>query len=158
MHHRFIIISALLAVLVNTGADAQIFQRRAHLDSIRTLQARIDSLQAAYDELYMLTVQGQPIEMTDEDDDFSVDEFAAENHNTDSLLSVWYVEHDLSSAGFELPNVDDTVFVSDLTDSLIIERLNKMNSFIKIPYSMMVRKCDNRNPLIFRNFNNLLWT
>ena len=76
-------------------------RRGRYQDSVQMLKSRLDSLQAAYDELYRITVEGQPIEMTDDDDEFSVDEpFADEVHNTDSLLSIWYVEHDMSGTDF----------------------------------------------------------
>ena len=135
----FILLTLILLPMTAMVADAQIFQRR-HQDSVTILKMKIDSLQEAYDNLYMLTIEGDPIEMTNDDDEFSVDDpFAEELHNTDSLLSVWYVEHDMSTFDFELPNVDDIVLSSDIPDELIIERLNKMNSFIKIPYNPVIR-------------------
>ena len=137
---RIIIFSAIILSFSSTVANAQLFQRGKYQDSVQALKSRLDSLQAAYDELYRVTVQGEPIDMTDDDDDFSVDEPAVEEaHNTDSLLSVWYVEHDMSGADFELPNVDDIVLVSNIPDSVFIDRLNKMNSFIKIPYNPVIR-------------------
>jgi len=137
---RIIIFSAIILSFSSTVANAQLFQRGRYQDSVQALKSRLDSLQAAYDELYRVTVQGEPIDMTDDDDEFSVDEPAVEEaHNTDSLLSVWYVEHDMSGADFELPNVDDIVLVSNIPDSVFIDRLNKMNSFIKIPYNPVIR-------------------
>ena len=136
---RIILLSLILLSFTSTLASAQLFQRGKYQDSVSMLKMKLDSLQAAYDELYQITVQGQPIEMTDDEDEFSVDEPAEEEHNTDSLLSVWYVEHDMSSADFELPNVDDVVLVSNTPDSVFIARLNKMNSFIKIPYNPIIR-------------------
>jgi len=137
---RIIFLSLLLLPLTATVANAQLFQRGRYQDSVAMLKMKLDSLQAAYDNLYMITVEGDPIEMTNDDDEFSVDEpYAEELHNTDSLLSVWYVEHDMSTFDFELPNVDDIVLVSDIPDSVIISRLNKMNSFIKIPYNPIIR-------------------
>ena len=137
---RIILFSAIILSFSSTVANAQLFQRGKYQDSVQALKSRLDSLQAAYDELYRVTVQGEPIDMTDDDDEFSVDEPAVEEaHNTDSLLSVWYVEHDMSGADFELPNVDDIVLVSNIPDSVFIDRLNKMNSFIKIPYNPVIR-------------------
>lgn len=137
---RILFLSLLLLPLTATVANAQLFQRGRYQDSVAMLKMKLDSLQAAYDNLYMITVEGDPIEMTSDDDEFSVDEpYAEEVHNTDSLLSVWYVEHDMSTFDFELPNVDDIVLVSDIPDSVIINRLNKMNSFIKIPYNPIIR-------------------
>ena len=137
---RILFLSLLLLPLTATVANAQLFQRGRYQDTVAMLKMKLDSLQAAYDNLYMITVEGDPIEMTSDEDEFSVDEpYAEEVHNTDSLLSVWYVEHDMSTFDFELPNVDDIVLVSDIPDSVIINRLNKMNSFIKIPYNPIIR-------------------
>ena len=137
---RILFLSLLLLPLTATVANAQLFQRGRYQDSVAMLKMKLDSLQAAYDNLYMITVEGDPIEMTSDDDEFSVDEpYAEEVHNTDSLLSVWYVEPDMSTFDFELPHVDDIVLVSDIPDSVIINRLNKMNSFIKIPYNPIIR-------------------
>ncbi len=137
---RIFLVSSIIFVVCPSASQAQILRRGRYQDSVQMLKSRLDSLQAAYDELYRITVEGQPIEMTDDDDEFSVDEpFADEVHNTDSLLSIWYVEHDMSGTDFELPNVDDIVLVSDIPDSVFIERLNKMNSFIKIPYNPIIR-------------------
>ena len=138
---RIILLSIILLSFtpILANAQLQLFQRGRYQDSVSMLKMKLDSLQAAYDELYQITVQGEPIDMTDDEDEFSVDEPAEEIHNTDSLLSIWYVEHDMSSADFELPNVDDVVLVSNTPDSVFIARLNKMNSFIKIPYNPIIR-------------------
>ena len=137
---RIICLAIILLSFTPNLASAQLLHRGRYQDTISMLKLKLDSLQAAYDELYMLTVQGQPIEMTDEEDEFSVDEpFSEEVHNTDSLLSIWYVEHDMSAADFELPDVENLVLVSDIPDSVFIDRLNKMNSFIKIPYNPVIR-------------------
>ena len=138
---RIILLSIILLSFtpILANAQLQLFQRGRYQDSVSMLKMKLDSLQAAYDELYQITVQGEPIDMTDDEDEFSVDEPAEEIHNTDSLLSIWYVEHDMSSADFELPNVDDVVLVSNTPDSVFIARLNKMNSFIKIPDNPIIR-------------------
>ncbi|MBR5736170.1 MAG: LysM peptidoglycan-binding domain-containing protein [Bacteroidales bacterium] len=137
---RIILITLLLLPVTATVANAQLFQRGKYQDSVSMLKMKLDSLQAAYDDLYTLTVEGEPIEMTNDEDEFAVDDpYAEEYHNTDSLLSVWYVEHDMSTFDFELPNVDDIVLQSDIPDEVIIERLNKMNSFVKIPYNPVIR-------------------
>lgn len=134
------IILILLLIIPVGSASAQIFKHSKKAivqDSLFFLKNQLDSLQVAYDDLYTVTMS--PIEIVDEDDNYE-EEYSDVDHNTDSLLSVWYVEHHFSGEGdFELPNMEDVVLASDIPDSVYIDRLNKMNSFIKIPYNPVVR-------------------
>lgn len=132
----------ILLLIVPVGsASAQIFKHSKKAivqDSLFILKNQLDSLQLAYDDLYTATMS--PIEIVDEDDNYYEEEYSEVDHNTDSLLSVWYVQHHFSGEGdFELPNMEDVVLASDIPDSVYIDRLNKMNSFIKIPYNPVVR-------------------
>ena len=135
------IILILLLIVPVSSSSAQIFKRfkkNIVQDSLFILKNQLDSLQVAYDDLYTTTMS--PIEIVDEDDNFYEEDYSEVDHNTDSLLSVWYVEHNFSGEGnFELPNMEDVVLASDIPDSVYIDRLNKMNSFIKIPYNPVVR-------------------
>lgn len=68
---------------------------------------------------------------------------AAEDYNaevTDSLLSVWYLHRQANSnPEGEGYNLDSVRFSSDVPDSVFIERLRRMNSFISLPYNETVR-------------------
>ena len=60
--------------------------------------------------------------------------------NTDSLLSVVYLQRFLSTAYEELPqDLDSITLVADLPDSIYIQRLTAMQSFITLPYNHVVK-------------------
>ena len=61
--------------------------------------------------------------------------------DTDSLMSIWYHQKDLELIENLEKDVDlDTaVLLSNIPDSIYIERLQKMNSFISVPYNSIIR-------------------
>lgn len=62
-------------------------------------------------------------------------------YKTDSLLSVWYIHNQMrnSSEADGMSEMGDVHFTSSVPDSVLINRLNKMNAFIKLPYNETVR-------------------
>ena len=61
---------------------------------------------------------------------------------TDSLLSVWYLHRENRQLGEEEPfNVDSVSFTTDVPDSVLINRLSRMNSFMTLPYNETVKNC-----------------
>jgi len=59
---------------------------------------------------------------------------------TDSLLSIWYLHNQLQETEEEIPVFLDSVrLTSNVPDSVLLERLEKMNSFITLPYNETVR-------------------
>ena len=57
---------------------------------------------------------------------------------TDSLLSVWYISTRLKSyLPEEIP--DSARFTSNVPDSVLVQRLEKMNSFISLPFNETVK-------------------
>lgn len=61
--------------------------------------------------------------------------------DTDSLMSIWYHQKNLELIENLEKDVDlDTaVLLSNIPDSIYIERLQKMNSFISVPYNNIIR-------------------
>ncbi len=59
---------------------------------------------------------------------------------TDSLLSIWYLHRQANSnkegTGYDMDSVH---FTSNVPDKVMIERLEKMNSFITLPYNETVK-------------------
>ena len=59
---------------------------------------------------------------------------------TDSLLSIWYLHrqtrNNLQGDGY---NMDSVHFSSEVPDKVLIERLERMNSFIQLPYNETVK-------------------
>jgi len=60
--------------------------------------------------------------------------------NTDSLLSIFYLQRSLHHNSFEdFFDIDSLDYVADLPDSVYIKRLKALNSFITLPYNDIVR-------------------
>ena len=57
----------------------------------------------------------------------------------DSLLSLWYQRRNLNPMDIEPSDIDTIVMTSDIPDSVYIERLQKLNSFISVPYNSIIR-------------------
>lgn len=60
---------------------------------------------------------------------------------TDSLMSIWYHQRNLSLVENAdlMVDLDSTVLLSDIPDSVYIERLRRMNSFISLPYNKIIK-------------------
>jgi len=100
------------------------------LEAFRMEKAVADSLAAEMLELLEQSVL--------EDDEELIEDYSPEM--TDSLLSLWYVHRQLE-ANRELIEYDmDSVrFTSDVPDSVLIQRLEKMNSLITLPFNETVK-------------------
>lgn len=61
-------------------------------------------------------------------------------HVIDSLLAEWYKKRPMPIDHYiEFPNIDDERFTTDVPDSVLIKRLEKMNSFISLPFNQTVK-------------------
>ena len=58
---------------------------------------------------------------------------------TDSLLSIWYLHRQIRENPQSEYNMDSVHFSSEVPDRVLIERLEKMNSFIQLPYNETVK-------------------
>ena len=58
---------------------------------------------------------------------------------TDSLLSIWYLHRQIRENPQSEYNMDSVHFSSGVPDKVLIERLEKMNSFIQLPYNETVK-------------------
>ena len=59
---------------------------------------------------------------------------------TDSLLSIWYLHRQVrENPQGEQYNMDSVHFTSEVPDKVLIERLERMNSFIRLPYNETVK-------------------
>ncbi len=114
----------------------------------RMLKAKLDSLQLELDrsraELqYTDSIAGEMLDVYTENDvkgkggDIMPEEYTAEV--SDSLLNIWYA-HKMVSSNDEEFDMDSVRFESNVPDSVYIERLKKMNSFITLPYNDIVKK------------------
>jgi len=106
-------------------------------DELELLRAKVKAYQAVPDEIVELYSREQQAKV----DDDKIDQNSVFSPEvTDSLLSVWYVQRQMrSSAEGEGMDMDAVHFTTSVPDSVLIERLSKMNSFIKLPYNETVR-------------------
>ena len=58
---------------------------------------------------------------------------------SDSLLNVWYVQNLVSQSEEDLYDMDSVKFESNVPDSVYIERIKQMSSFISLPYNSVVK-------------------
>ena len=59
--------------------------------------------------------------------------------NTDTLLSQWYMHRQSRIPGREQYDMDSVVFTTDVPDSVLMHRLEEMNSFITLPFNETVK-------------------
>ena len=101
------------------------------LEAYRLENSVADSLAA---EMLLMLEEMEEMDGVDE----PVEEYSPEM--TDSLLSLWYV-HRQMEVNKELTeyDMDSVKFTSDVPDAVLIERLEKMNSFITLPFNETVK-------------------
>ena len=58
---------------------------------------------------------------------------------SDSLLHIWYVQKQNLDEELDIEGTDTTTFKSNVPDSVYIQRIAQMNSFITLPYNDIVR-------------------
>ena len=59
--------------------------------------------------------------------------------NADTLLHQWYMHRQSQIPGQERFNMDSVRFTTDVPDSVLMHRLERMNSFISLPYNETVK-------------------
>ena len=136
------LLTLLLLVSFSLAASAQKprFETRKVLkDSIAVLLSRIDSMQKAYDE--MVSAPFEEIAISGEDDNFGPEDGEDDRYfNTDSALVAWYDNLSRHSQDEEeLMEVEGMKYTSDVPDSVYIDRINRINTSVKIPYNDVVR-------------------
>ena len=141
------ILAALLLLIATQAANGQEIKTRGKLlKENAELRSRIDSLmheleafrleKSMVDSLAaeMIALMAENAELEEELEE----EYSPEM--TDSLLSLWYVHRQMEVTK-ELTEYDmDSVrFTSDVPDAVLIERLEKMNSYITLPFNETVK-------------------
>ena len=140
-------LTSIVAILVLTiycapDASAQKIQTKKD-KKIEALTHQLDSLQQAYDALYedyhsLL----EPVN-SEGDDMISDDELAPDHEYTvdeiDSLLSVYYIQKTMDGSEFSFESVEGDSLVSHVPDSIYVQRLKKMNSFIPVEFNKYVK-------------------
>ena len=101
---------------------------KAELERYRMELRRTDSLANEIIDFYQETKPAG---------DTCVVEYTAEV--SDSLLNLWYMHRLVSEENLDYMDIDSVKFQSNVPDSVYIERIAKMNSFITLPYNDIVK-------------------
>jgi len=110
------------------------------------LKTEIDSLKAEIERYRMelSRTDSMVYEMIDfyeggkeESADTCITEYTAEV--SDSLLNIWYAHRLINEDDMDGVDMDSVKFQSNVPDSVYIERIAKMNSFITLPYNDIVK-------------------
>ena len=96
--------------------------------------------------IIILSVAGQianaqePVQQISEEEMKVEQEASDSQHVIDSLLAEWYKKRPIPIDHYtEFPNLDEEKFTTEVPDSILIMRLEKMNSFITLPFSQTVK-------------------
>ncbi len=145
--HATLPIILLLVFLFQGNAGAQVFRRKVKEEN-RELRLQVDSLRKALDELRRESflkdsIAGEMINVYEENNLKTAAGLDPEEYTqeiTDSLLSIWYLHRQARNnnegTGYDM---DSLRFTSNVPDDVMKARLEKMNSFITLPYNDKVR-------------------
>ena len=111
------------------------------------LKAELDSLKSELEkyrlELYKSdSIATELINIYEGDKTATVDTCAPVEYTkevSDSLLNLWYVHKLVNEENIETIDMDSVKFESNVPDSVYLERIAKMNSFITLPYNDIVK-------------------
>lgn len=136
------------SLVSSPDADGQIFGKSKIKKENSALKARIDSLAREIETLreearLKDSITNELIGIYEENEDKSAAGLNPEDYSpeiTDSLLNIWYLHRQTNTEGVgEGYDMDSIHFSSDVSDDVMKERLERMNSFITLPYNDKVR-------------------
>ncbi len=107
-------------------------QRDSLLLLVDSLKFEVENLQIASDSPAIAMEEDTLNISTTEEIELSIIE-------RDSLLNEWYEQKRLPLINDRFVELDTCELTSNIPDSLILERLRKMNSFISLPYNKSIR-------------------
>ncbi|MBO5634525.1 MAG: LysM peptidoglycan-binding domain-containing protein [Bacteroidales bacterium] len=125
----------------------KIFRNKYRTENAQ-LRVQIDSMRKAIDELKKDNLRKDSLakEMLviyEENEDKSAAGLNPEDYSpelTDSLLSIWYLHRQVRASDEEREyDMDSVYFTSNVSDEVLKERLENLNSFITLPYNETVR-------------------
>lgn len=135
----------IAAAMLSTSAAAQTKNQLKQENS--QLKARIDSLNKELTKTraelqYTDSLASELITLYEDSEVKNTYSIAPEDYTaevSDSLLNVWYLQNLISQSEEDLYDMDSVKFESNVPDSVYIERLRQMNSFITLPYNSIVK-------------------
>ena len=141
MNTLYKLLAAATAALITINtAPAGAQSRGALKKENKLLRERIDSLENRLREIEEAehakdSIAGEIIQIFEENNDRSG---AYSPDEVDSLLNLWYLHRQIGNVE-SLIATDSVKFTSKTPDSVIIRRLESINSFITLPYNETVR-------------------
>ena len=159
MKIRHIMTVAAAAVFITTGAQAKTdstevrkkFSFPLKIESKKKLKedkarllGEIDSLKAELeryrieDSLSREIINLYEAEEEARDTVTRYGEYTAEV--SDSLLDIWYTHKKVAEFEYDILDVDSIRFESNVPDSVYVDRIKAMNSFITLPYNDIVKR------------------
>lgn len=146
MKTRTILLFATALILACPVAEAQSSGLFGRNREIRELKAQLDSLQRAYDSLYVdyqAILEPVNADEIQEDDSTYVDFGTPYSPESIDSLFVAYHDHQLQSfIGFpfdDFEEIERDSLTTNIPDSVFIERLNRMTSFIPLTFNRYVK-------------------
>ena len=116
--------------------------RRQILQENEQLRQQLAQMEAELATLRQDAAERESIEEELSGENENKTAFAMEDYttaSTDTLLAQWYMHRRNNSSSREQYNMDSVVFTTDVPDSVLINRLLQMNSFISLPYNETVK-------------------
>lgn len=138
---------AVIFFLFQADSYAQVSRKRLKEEN-RELRQQIDSLRKAVgrlqnESLLKDSIASEMIDVYEKNRSRTASGINPEDYTqevTDSLLSIWYLHRQIRKSeegdGYDM---DSVRFTSDVPDDVMKSRLEKMNSFITLPYNDRVR-------------------
>lgn len=139
MKTRCILAAALIAVSLAMPANAQNrkMSKARVLEENARLKAKIDSLKLALDEFQNIEVVADEMNEDTRKPSALLSSYTADA--TDSLMTIWLMQRQLKEMNEGSYDMDSVMFTSNVPDDVLIERLEKMNSFISLPFNFTVK-------------------
>ncbi len=133
----------LSALLLAASPDGRKTRRQLETEN-QQMQQRILELEAQVDAFRQEALEREEITdlLSGENENkssFGMEEYDAADASTDSLLGSWYMHRQKTASREETYDMDSVVFTTDLPDSVLMGRLERMNAFISLPYNERVK-------------------
>lgn len=142
------IAAILLAILLILPATASAQSRRKIKEENLALKESVDSLlnlleterREAHERDSVTQEMLSIYEENESRKGFALDPSVFTPEVTDSLLNIWYLHRQVGEQNdVEAFDMDSIHFSSNVSDSVLMQRLEKLNSFITLPYNETVR-------------------
>ena len=136
-----IIAVAMLSISAAAQTKTQLKQENIQLKTlIDSLRQELDKARAELE--YTDSLASELITLYEDSEVKNHNGIAPEDYTaevSDSLLNVWYLQNLISQSEEDYYDMDSVKFESNVPDSVYIERIRQMNSFITLPYNNIVK-------------------